>query len=246
VTVYLVGAGPGDPGLITVKGLELVRSCDALVYDRLVSPELVDEAPADALRISRDSFGQSEVNALLVSLGRRDLEVVRLKGGDPFVFGRGGEEALALAEAGVDFEVVPGISSVSAVPASAGIPITHRNVSSQVTLVSGHSPEGLDFTALARASGTLVFFMGLAALPALAHGLLAAGKQPETPAAVISCGTTSEEETVVAALDAIAEAAVSLRGPALVVVGDVVALRKSLTRRSAGHTAGAATQSALG
>ena len=246
MTVYLVGAGPGDPGLITVKGLELVRSCDALVYDRLVSPELVDEAPADALRISRDAFGQSEINALLVSLGRRDLEVVRLKGGDPFVFGRGGEEALALAEAGVYFEVVSGVSSVSAVPASAGIPITHRDVSSQVTLVSGHSPEGLDFAALAGASGTLVFFMGLAALPALAYGLVAAGKQSDTPAAVISCGTTSDEETVVAALDAIAEAAVSLRGPALIVVGDVVALREILTRRPVGRTAGAVTQSALG
>jgi uroporphyrin-III C-methyltransferase len=242
VTVYLVGAGPGDPGLITVKGLELVRSCDALVYDRLVSPDLVDEAPADALRISRDSFGQSEINALLVSLGRRDLEVVRLKGGDPFVFGRGGEEALALAEAGVDFEVVSGVSSVSAVPASAGIPITHRNVSSQVTLVSGHSPEGLDFTALARASGTLVFFMGLAALPALARGLVAAGKPPGTPAAVISRGTTSEEETVVAALDAIAEATMSLPGPAFVVVGDVVALRDTLTHSSLGRAAGAVTR----
>jgi uroporphyrin-III C-methyltransferase len=242
VTVYLVGAGPGDPGLITVKGLELVRSCDALVYDRLVSPELVDEAPAEALRISRDSFGQSEINALLVSLGGRDLEVVRLKGGDPFVFGRGGEEALALAEAGIDVEVVSGVSSVSAVPASAGIPITHRNVSSQVTLVSGHSPEGLDFTELAGASGTLVFFMGLAALAALARGLVAAGKPPDTPAAVISRGTTSEEETVVAALDAIAEAAVSLRGPALVVVGDVVALRETLTHGSIGRAAGAATR----
>jgi uroporphyrin-III C-methyltransferase len=242
VTVYLVGAGPGDPGLITVKGLELIRSCDALVHDRLVSPELVDEAPADALRISRDSFGQSEINALLVSLGRRDLEVVRLKGGDPFVFGRGGEEALALAEAGVDFEVVSGVSSVSAVPASAGIPITHRNVSSQVTLVSGHNPEGLDFTQLGGASGTLVFFMGLAALPALTRGLVAAGKPPDTPAAVISRGTTSEEETVVAALDTIAEATASLPGPALVVVGDVVALRETLTHGSVGRTTGAATR----
>ena len=242
MTVYLVGAGPGDPGLITVKGLELVRSCDALVYDRLVSSDLVDEAPADALRISRDSFGQSEINALLVSLGRRDLEVVRLKGGDPFVFGRGGEEALALVEAGVDFEVVSGVSSVSAVPASAGIPITHRSVSSQVTLVSGHNPEELDFTALAGASGTLVFFMGLAALPALARGLVAAGKPPDTPAAVISRGTTSEEETVVAALDAIAEAIASLPGPALVVVGDVVALRETMTRSSLGRATGAATR----
>ena len=140
MTVYLVGAGPGDPGLITVKGLELVRSCDALVYDRLVAPELVAEAPSDAIQIDRARLSQAEINDVLLRLGRTGLDVVRLKGGDPFVFGRGGEEALALAEAGVEFEVVPGVSAGSAVPAAAGIPITHRGISSQVTLVAGTTP----------------------------------------------------------------------------------------------------------
>ena len=143
-----------------------MRSCEALVYDVLVAPELVAEAPEDALLISRERIKQSELNELLVDLGRQGLEVVRLKGGDPFVFGRGGEEALALAEAGIPFEVVPGVSAISAVPASAGIPVTHRGVSAQVTLVSGHSAYGddLDYGHLARTPGTLVVFMGLAHL----------------------------------------------------------------------------------
>lgn len=233
MSVYLVGAGPGNPGLITARGLELVRSCDVLVYDRLVSEELVAEAPTDAICIPRDDFGQTELNALLVSLGRRSLEVVRLKGGDPFVFGRGGEEALALAEAGVPCEVVPGVSSLASVPASAGIPITHRGVSSQVTIVSGHDPTALDFDGLARSPGTLVLFMGLASLGAIAAGLIAAGKPPDTQAAVISLGTTTEEETVVAPLSEIADATSVLSPPALVVVGEVVALRARLHARPA-------------
>ena len=158
-TVHLVGAGPGDPGLITVRGLDLVRSCDVLVHDRLVAQELVDEAPDDALRIPHEGLDQQRVNELLVSLARAGLDVVRLKGGDPFVFGRGGEEALALAAAGVEFEVVPGVSSLAAVPAAACIPVTHRGVSSQVTIVNGHG--SIDFAALGRAPGTLVVFMGL-------------------------------------------------------------------------------------
>ena len=151
MTVFLVGAGPGDPGLVTVRGLELIRSCGALVYDVLVAPELVDEAPDDAILISRESVRQGELNELLVELGRTGLDVVRLKGGDPFIFGRGGEEAEALVEAGLPWEVVPGVSALSAVPASAGIPVTHRGVSAQVTLVSGHSASGedLDFAQLA-------------------------------------------------------------------------------------------------
>jgi uroporphyrin-III C-methyltransferase len=224
MTVYLVGAGPGDPGLITARGLELVRTCDALVFDRLVSQDLVAEAPADAIRIGRDRLDQTEIDDLLVRLGQRGLDVVRLKGGDPFVFGRGGEEALALAAADVPFEVVPGISALSAVPASAGIPITHRGIASQVTIVSGHDPSELDFAALASAPGTLVFFMGLAALPAIAEGLIDAGKPAATPAAVVSRGTTPEEESVVAPLGEIAEAVASLAPPALVVVGEVAAL----------------------
>ena len=224
MTVYLVGAGPGDPGLMTVRGLELVRECDAIVYDRLVSPELVAQAPLHAVRIARDRLGQSEIDELLVRLGRRGLDVVRLKGGDPFVFGRGGEEALALAAAGIPFVMVPGVSSLSAVPASAGVPITHRGVSSQVTVVSGHDPDELDFACLAGAPGTLVFFMGLSSLAVIAARLLAAGKPAATPVAVVSRGTTPEERSVVAPLAAIAEAATGLEPPALVVVGDVVGL----------------------
>jgi uroporphyrin-III C-methyltransferase len=228
MTVYLVGAGPGDPGLITARGLELVRSCDVLVYDRLVSDELVAEAPDDALRISRDRFEQGALSAVLASLGRRDLDVVRLKGGDPFLFGRGGEEALALAEAGVSFEIVPGVSALHAVPAASCIPITHRGVSSQVTIVSGHEPDALDFAALATAPGTLVVFMGLEALPTLVDRLLEAGRAPDTPVAVISKGTTAEQESVVSRLDAVAEVAAHLKPPALTVIGDVVALAPAL------------------
>jgi uroporphyrin-III C-methyltransferase len=226
MTVYLVGAGPGDPGLITARGLELIRSCDVLVHDRLVCDELVEEAPEDAIRIGRERLDQDEINRLLVHYGRRGLEVVRLKGGDPFVFGRGGEEALELAEAGVPFEVVPGVSSLSSVPAAAGIPVTHRGVSSQVTIVNAQGP--LDFGALARAGGTLVLFMGLARLPEIANGLVEHGLDPQTPAAVISAGTTPDEEAVVASLSTIAEAATHLRSPALTVVGDVVALSERL------------------
>ena len=236
MTVYLVGAGPGDPGLITARGLELVRSCDVLVYDRLVSDELVGEAPDDALRISRDGFAQGELNAVLVSLGRRDLSVVRLKGGDPLLFGRGGEEALALADAGVSFEVVPGVSALQAVPAASGIPITHRGVSSQVTIVSGHEPDTLDVAALATAPGTLVVFMGLEALPTLVDRLLDAGRAPDTPVAVISKGTTAEQESVVSRLDEVVEAAAHLRPPALTVIGDVVALAPALGAVNASNT----------
>ena len=228
MSVYLVGAGPGDPGLMTTRGLELVRSCDALVYDRLVSDELVAEAPTDAIRIGRERLSQHEITDVLVRLGRRGLAVVRLKGGDPFVFGRGGEEALALAEAGVPFEVVPGVSSLAAVPAAAGIPITHRGLSSQVTIVAGHEPSELDFPHLARTTGTLVFFMGLTALPAIADGLVAAGASPQLPAAVISQGTMVGQEVVTAPLAELAAAASAVASPALVVVGDVVGLRAKL------------------
>ena len=227
MTVWLVGAGPGDPGLITARGLELVRSCDVLVHDRLVCDELVEEAPADAIRIGRERLDQGEINRLLVLYGRRGLNVVRLKGGDPFVFGRGGEQTLVLTEAGIPFEVVPGVSSLSAVPAGAGIPVTHRGVSSQVTIANGQG--ALDFEVLARAGGTLVFFMGLARLAEIADGLVAAGLDPQTPAAVISGGTTSGQETVVATIATIAVAAEGFRPPALIVVGDVVALSERLT-----------------
>lgn len=228
MTVYLVGAGPGDPGLITARGLELLRACDVVVHDRLVSDELVAEAPSDAIRVSREGFEQRELTALLVSLGRRGLSVVRLKGGDPFLFGRGSEEALALAEEDVAFEVIPGVSSLASVPASSGIPITHRGIASQVTVVSGHNLSELDMAALAKATGTLVVFMGFASLDTFAERLIEAGKESKTPVAVISRGTTEDERTVVAPLSEIADAASVLSPPALVVVGDVVGLRESL------------------
>jgi len=232
--VFLVGAGPGDPGLITVRGLDLLRSCDVLVYDRLVSPELVGEAPDDAILIPHDGHRQDELNRVLVGYGRAGLTVVRLKGGDPFLFGRGGEEALALAEAGVPFEVVPGVSALSSVPAAAGIPVTHRGVSSQVTVVTGHtcSGGGPDLAALARTPGTLVVFMGLATLETLADGLLAHGKDPATPAAVVASGTLPSQRVVVAPLAEIADAAAGLESPALTVIGDVVGLAGVLSART--------------
>jgi len=228
LSVALVGAGPGDPGLITVKGLERVRACDVLVYDRLVASELVDEAPG--LRIERDGLSQEVVNELLVSYGR-DSVVVRLKGGDPFLFGRGGEEALALAEAGVPFEVIPGVSSLASVPGSAGIPVTHRGLSSAVTAFAAHDVEALDVAALARMPGTLVAFMGGANAKRLAQRLIEHGKPSSTPAAVISRGTTDDEEVVVTPLGALTAVDAT---PALVVIGDVVAVRAALAvQRSA-------------
>jgi len=228
MTVVLVGAGPGDPELITVRGLARVRECEVLIYDRLVSEEIVAEAPEDAVLISRDGIGQDDVNALLVAYGRRGRRVVRLKGGDPFVFGRGGEEALALARAGVPFEVVPGVSSIAAVPESAGIPVTHRGISQAVTAFAANDVEQLDARALALVPGTLVAFMGGAVVGRLAERLIEEGKPASTPAAVVSRGTLEDEQVVVAPLGAIGAAARDLPTPALVVIGEVVAVREAL------------------
>ncbi len=228
MTVHLVGAGPGDPGLITVRGLELIRRCEAIVYDDLVSEELVDEAPADALRISRRGMKQAAVNDLIVELGLQGLDVVRLKGGDPFVFGRGGEEALVLAAAGIEFDVVAGVSAMASVPGSFLIPITHRGVSAQVTLVSGQSAFGddLPLETLAKAPGTLVVFMGLGNLDMVSAGLITHGRDAHTPAAVISNGTLPNEKIVTGTLRDIAARAATedLPSPALFVVGDVIAV----------------------
>ncbi len=236
MSVHLVGAGPGDPGLITARGLELVRSCDVLVYDALVSPELVAEAPGDALLISRAPLRQAEIDALLVEYGRAGLDVVRLKGGDPFVFGRGGEEALALATAGVPFTVTPGVSSIAAVPAAALIPVTHRGVSDRITIANGHGvpddPEAL--AALARDGGTIVLFMGLGRLFELAAGLVAAGLDASTPAAVVANGTLPHQETVSGSLEELPALAAALPTPALVVIGDVVEVGRRL-RAAAGR-----------
>jgi uroporphyrin-III C-methyltransferase len=227
MSVALVGAGPGDPELITVRGLARVRECEVLIYDRLVSQEIVDQAPAGALRIARDGIGQDDVNALLVAHGRR-RRVVRLKGGDPFVFGRGGEEALALVRAGIPFELVPGVSSIAAVPESAGIPVTHRGVSQAVTAFAANDVEKLDARALAQVPGTLVAFMGGAVVARLAERLIEHGKASSTPAAVVSRGTLEDEQVVTAPLGAIGAAARDLPTPALVVIGEVVAIREAL------------------
>jgi uroporphyrin-III C-methyltransferase len=228
VSVALVGAGPGDPELITVRGLARVRTCEVLIYDRLVADEIVHEAPIGALRISRDGLSQDDINDLLVAHGKRGRRVVRLKGGDPFVFGRGGEEALALVRAGVPFELVPGVSSIAAVPESAGIPVTHRGVSQMVTAFAANDVEQLDARALAQIPGTLVAFMGGAVVGRLAERLIAEGKPASTPAAVVSRGTTEDEEVMVAPLGSIGAAAAAAPTPALVVIGEVVAVREAL------------------
>ncbi|HVM41287.1 MAG TPA: uroporphyrinogen-III C-methyltransferase [Acidimicrobiia bacterium] len=233
MTVYLVGAGPGDPGLITARGLELLRSADVVVYDRLASSALVDEAPATATRIDvgkqpgRAPVGQDEINRILVEHGLTGVVVVRLKGGDPFVFGRGGEEAEALVEAGVPFEVVPGVTSAVAAPAYAGIPVTHRGVSTHFTVVTGHEDPAkgrtdVDWEALGRAGGTLVILMGVGNLPEIARRLVAAGRSPDTPVAAVRWGTRPEQRTVRTTLGAVTAA--GIESPSAIVVGEVAAL----------------------
>ena len=219
MTVSLVGAGPGDPELITVRGLDRVRRAEVLIYDRLVAEELAAEAPG--LRISRESMSQEKVNSLLVAYGRRGLRTVRLKGGDPFVFGRGVDEG----------EIVPGVSSIAAVPAAANIPVTHRGLSTGVVAVTARDRHGngIDFARFAGMNETLLVFMGLEALPAIVSGLIAHGADPGTPAAVVSRGTLPDQETVTASLARIAAAAEGLATPALLVVGEVVQVAAALT-----------------
>ena len=215
--VYLVGAGPGDPGLITVKGLALLRRADVVVYDQLASPELLKEAPAGAellyvgKKAGDHAVPQGGINELLVQRARAGLTVVRLKGGDPFVFGRGGEEAEELAAAGIPFEVVPGVTSAVAVPAYAGIPVTHRRYTTLVTFITGHEDptkeaSTIPWAALGQNPGTLVFLMGVKNLAENCRRLVAAGRAPETPAAVIQSGTTLTQRTVVGTLATIADA----------------------------------------
>jgi len=234
--VYLVGAGPGDPELITVRGLACLRQADVVVHDRLVARQLVDRAPNTARRIDVGKapghvpWPQSRINALLVAEARRARRVVRLKGGDPFVFGRGGEECQALADAGVRFEIVPGVSSAVAAPAYAGIPLTHRLAASAFTVVTGNArsdADALDWEALSRL-GTLVVLMGLAELPTIVLRLLALGKPPATPVAVISRGTTAEQVVVRGTLADIAERASALTTPATIVIGAVASLADQL------------------
>ena len=222
MTVAIVGAGPGDPGLVTVRAAELVRASEVLVYDRLVSPELV--ATARGVRIPRETLSQHEVNSLLVHHGRRGRRAVRLKGGDPFVFGRGYEEVEALREAGVPYEVVPGVSTLTALPGLAGIPLTSRGVAAQVTVLTGTTADGdeLDYAHLAATPGTLVVFMGLARLERIAAALVDAGRSSAEGAAVISRLSLPDAEVRAATLGTIADVAAGMQTPAVVVVGDVV------------------------
>ncbi|MDP6635170.1 MAG: uroporphyrinogen-III C-methyltransferase [Phycisphaerae bacterium] len=240
--VYLVGAGPGDPGLMTIRGRDLLNRADAVVYDHLAARRLLAEAPPQAEMIyvgkqaAAHTLKQEEINALLVRLGLEGKQVVRLKGGDPFVFGRGGEEALALVEAGVAFEIVPGITAGIAAPAYAGIPVTHRNVTSCMALITGHeTPDkeesDLDYASLANWPGTLGFYMGVKNLPKIASSLIEHGMDPQTPAALVRWGTTTRQETVTGTLDNITEVATQagIKPPALIVVGHVVALRENIS-----------------
>src|SRR3954470_4641343 len=240
-TVYLVGAGPGDPGLMTRRALELIASADAILFDRLIPPGALDGARADAelhyvgKQPGGHAMEQDDINALLVELGSRGLEVVRLKGGDPFGFGRGGEEAQGLAGAGVAFDVVPGVTAGVAAPAYAGIAVTHRDDASAVAFVTGHEdpakPESaLDWTALAAFPGTLVLYMGVRNLPQIAERLIGAGRSPDEPAAVVERGTLPDQRAVTGTLADIAQrvAEAGLKPPAITLVGPVARLRERL------------------
>ncbi len=237
--VFLVGAGPGDPGLITVKGLTYLREADVVVYDRLVARALLGEARADAelIDVGKNSghhlVPQEEINALLIVKARAGKRVVRLKGGDPFVLGRGGEEAEALARAGIAFEVVPGVTSAIAVPAYAGIPVTQRGVASSFMVVTGHrarstSPVTAHPTRVAEKPETLIVLMAMENLSGVVADLLGTTWSRETPAAVIVQGTTPQQRTVVGTLGDIAEKAQEVSPPAVLVVGEVVRLRERL------------------
>ena len=239
--VWLVGAGPGAPGLITVAGLEALRAAEVVLYDRLAPQELLQEAPAGARLIDvgksagNHAMTQDEINATLVEHARAGRRVVRLKGGDPYVFGRGGEEALALAEAGQTCTEIPGVTSAIAGLALAHIPITHRNVASSFLVVTGHEdptkPEtAVDWTRHARGGDTLVVLMGVGRLRAISSALIEAGRDPATPTALVHAAATPRQRVVTARLDAIAAAAVEARigAPSLLVVGDVVALRPAI------------------
>jgi uroporphyrinogen III methyltransferase / synthase len=239
--VYLVGAGPGDPGLMTARSLELIVAADVIVHDRLIPRDALAAARRDAevLYVGKEpgaaSVAQEEIEEVLIDRARAGKIVVRLKGGDPFVFGRGGEEAEALAAAGIPFEVVPGITAGVAAPAYAGVPVTHRDDASAVAFITGHEDPAkedgaLDYEALARFPGTLVFYMGVKALPQIAEQLVAAGRDADEPAAVIARGTLPDQRTVLSTLEGIADAAsqAGIEPPAVTVVGPAAARRERI------------------
>src|SRR5438105_937997 len=238
---FLVGGGPGDLGLVTLRAKELLERADVIVYDALANPEMLGWAPVDVeiifavKRAGEQTLSQDEINALLIKKSRIGKNVVRLKGGDPFVFGRGGEEAEALAAAGIDFEIVPGITSAIAVPAYAGIPVTHRDQNSHVTFFTGHedpakSESAIDFDALAKLGGTQVMLMGVDRLAAITREMLVHGSRKNLPVALVRLGTQGHQKTIVGTLENITEraSAAGFEAPAVAIFGDVVSLRKDL------------------
>ena len=241
--VYLVGAGPGEGGLLTVKGARLLKEADVIVYDSLIGDEILSSVPKTARMIfagkstGRHSLPQEEINEILLKEAKAGSSVVRLKGGDPLLFGRGGEEIAFLAENGIPFEIVPGVSSALSVPAYAGIPATHRDLASSVHIITGHKREGgrndIDYEALVKTKGTLIFLMGVASLKEITKGLLEAKMDPETPAAIIENGTTSAQKSVTSNLKTLAKRAKEegIKAPAVIVIGDVAGCAKSLSWR---------------
>ena len=236
--VWLVGAGPGDPELLTIKALKALQAADVVVHDGLVSEAILDLAPASARRLSvakrksRHSYAQDEINRMLVAFALDGLCVVRLKGGDPFIFGRGGEELEACRAAGVACHVIPGVTAALAVGAAAGAPLTHRGAAQAVTFVTGHAAAGgepdLDWASLAKANQTVVIYMGVSTAPAIAARLIAAGRDGATPALVVEDVSLPTEQRIVTTLAGLAEAAAAVAGAALLIVGEAMALASSL------------------
>ncbi len=231
--VYLIGAGPGDPELITVKGRRILQQADAILYDHLANSALLDLAPPQAERVyvgkkkSLHEFSQDEICGMLIDRARRGLTVVRLKGGDPFIFGRGGEEAEALAEAGIPFEIVPGVTTPLGLAAYTGVPLTHREHTSAVTFVTGHAVQAIDWAKVGHAE-TLVIFMGLTTFPDIARQLIAHGRSPETPAMAVRWATRPDQQTIAGTLSTLPSMLGGMKPPATIIVGEVVRLRDKL------------------
>ena len=249
-TVWLVGAGPGDPDLLTLKALRVLQGADVVVHDGLVSDEILRLAPETARRISvakrksRHSCSQDEISRMLTAFALEGLAVVRLKGGDPFIFGRGGEELEACRAAGVDCQVVPGVTAALAAGASAGAPLTHRGSAQAVTFVTGHAAQGgepeLDWESLAKVNHTVVIYMGLSMAAPIAARLMAAGRAGSTPALIVENASLPDERRVVTTLSGLAAAAAALSGPAILIVGEAMALAAALPLHVKSRKAGAA------
>lgn len=239
--VYLVGAGPGDPDLITLKGIKCIQKADVILYDRLISKELLHYAKPSADLIycgklpNYHTLQQETINHFLVKYAKQKKVVVRLKGGDPFVFGRGGEEAEVLSSQGISFEIVPGITSGIAAPAYAGIPVTYRDVSTSFAIITGHQrtgvPNDVDWESLAKGVDTLAIYMGMSNLPYICDQLIKHGKKLDTPVALVHWGTTEEQQTLIGRLNNIVDMAKKekIKNPSIIIIGNVVNLSKKIS-----------------